>query len=366
MGRCAYSSRRVSTESLLPPSKLRGEPVRQKNAFTLIELLVVIAIIGILVALLLPAVNAAREAARRAQCSNNLKQIGIALHNYHGAHGAFPPGETYIEIAGSNQVGGRIRLGDGKSVISGHAWSAFILPFLEDSMVYDRLNWSLPGWCTSAEMRDADLEHYAACSTVVSPYICPSSPESPQYNGKSGDLPVNSMGLIQYVGIAGSDLMRGTFWDETYDTYGRRVANGGTFYLHSKTRVRDIIDGTSKVMGVGEYSGVTECQALNPFGGTTNNGTGWNLGFKGGGDFIWPARTIAFPPNSRYFWDDPDAKTCDPIQSTITKGALKSMHPGGIHALMLDGSTHFLEENIDLTTYKNLADIDDGNVLVEY
>ena len=317
--------------------------------FTLVELLVVIAIIGILIALLLPAVQAAREAARRMQCSSNLKQIGVALHNYNSAHGMFPPAETFLET-GPFASG---RSYKGRSVGSGHAWSAFILPYLEQQAVYDMINWEVPGWVNSTSIMNADLRHYAAMTSVISTYICPSSPEASTFNGvlSPADHPANKLALIQYVGIAGSDR-------------AGSPSELGVFFTVSETRVRDIPDGTANTMGVGEYAGVTEGQKLSPIGGTGNNSGSWDLGYWGGGELgVWPARTIAFPAMSPNFYYEVEIAEQPPLTSTITRAALKSPHPGGIHIMLMDGSVRFLSLEVDFMTYQDLADCADGNVL---
>ena len=140
-------------------------PTHRTSGFTLVELLVVIAIIGILIALLLPAVQAAREPARRMQCSNHLKQMGLALHNYHSTHRTFPMGESLIAD------GQYARYSYGSAMVgSGHAWSGFVLPYLEQKSVYEQLNWSLPGWTgiTDADaVRNADPLHFAALTAVI-------------------------------------------------------------------------------------------------------------------------------------------------------------------------------------------------------
>src|SRR5947209_4247938 len=121
---------------------------RRRRAFTLIELLVVITIIGVLIALILPAVQAAREAARKAQCSNNLKQMGLALHNYHGTHNVLPSGYVY-------QKG---------YAVGGFGWASMILPHMEQSPLYASINFSLPAWSS---------DNATACVTTVNSYQCP-------------------------------------------------------------------------------------------------------------------------------------------------------------------------------------------------
>ena len=130
--------------------------------FTLIELLVVIAIIAVLIALLLPAVQQAREAARRSQCKNNLKQMGLALHNYHDAFSVFPPGGTTCNPCSAYS-----------SANNGHLMTADILPYMDQVAIYNKLNWRVPGYAYYTGVQDA--AHEAALLTKIPAYICPSS-----------------------------------------------------------------------------------------------------------------------------------------------------------------------------------------------
>lgn len=322
----------------------------RRSGFTLVELLVAIAIMAIMIALLLPAIQQAREAARRAQCKNNLKQLGLALHNYHDAYLVFPPGETNTKDIGYGTAG--------------HAWQGFVLPYLDQTAVYSRLNWSLPGWIWPPVVETVDPNHTMAVNTVLSVYLCPSSTQSAKVNIMPGSPahPPNHLGNCEYVGIAGSDLNPRTGWTN--------ASNRGAFFLNSRTSVRDFTDGTANTMLVGEFSGVAKCQALNAGGGTSNSSLSWDMGNQCGnclgGEMTWAAKTVAFPPNGAYFWNDADAQRCPPVESVVSRAALKSNHKGGIHITLTDGSVRFLSENIDLVTYKNLADRADGNPVGEF
>ena len=167
---------------------------RKSAAFTLVELLVVITIIGILIALLLPAVQAAREAARRMQCANNVKQIGLALHNYLAAVNVFPPGEQFFQGNGDY----------------GPTWAYSILPYMELQQIFDNVS---PLYPTYSDPLKGTLTHQAALCTQIAAYRCPSSGHAPKFNYytaatvSSAGYSLNDLCLLEYVGIAGSDCV---------------------------------------------------------------------------------------------------------------------------------------------------------------
>jgi prepilin-type N-terminal cleavage/methylation domain-containing protein len=323
--------------------------------FTLIELLVVIAIIGILVALLLPAVQAAREAARRTQCLNNVKQIGIALQNYHSTWNTFPPGETALP---NNQPG--------------HSWAGFISPYLEENLPIDFKYSGYPD--SAAGFAQLPVEHYRALTARIPAYKCPSSAHAATYNYDGypeGILPpnpgsttfalANAFGILEYMGIAGSNRVTVPSTD--------LVSELGTLFHNSKIRTQHITDGTSHTMLVGEYSHVTQFQHLNEFQGLKDNDTTWDLGRWPGGDYLFSCKTIAYAPFSPAFV--PKQGTYDVgaaafILKTISGAALKSGHVTGIHIGMADGSARFLVADVDLTTLKNLADRADGGTVGDF
>ncbi|NND98212.1 MAG: DUF1559 domain-containing protein [Pirellulaceae bacterium] len=194
--------------------------VSQRGGFTLVELLVVIAIIGILVGLMLPAVQAVREAARRMQCQNHLKQIGLAMQNYHSAYRKFPPGGIQV----------RPEVADGKQF----AWSAMVLPFLEQSATYDRINFDYPF---------DDPINSDVAAKVIPTYLCPTTPRMvPLHYGRAA---------IDYGGI-----------------YGERIASHnypprGVMIHDMAIRFRDITDGTSRTLMIAEDANFPDGQWIN-------------------------------------------------------------------------------------------------------
>jgi prepilin-type N-terminal cleavage/methylation domain-containing protein/prepilin-type processing-associated H-X9-DG protein len=331
------------------------------GGFTLIELLVVIAIIAVLIGLLLPAVQKVREAAARTQCQNNLKQLGLALHNYNDVYGKVPPGG-----AGPNPPSDNfIVLPAGTP--NNHAWSYRLLPFIEQDNLFRNDLPNAPGYFYyHPEIATNYPAHYLAVTTPLKIYRCPSSGHSDHGQMyapfQGGPDPKNwtfdDFATMEYVGIAGSD---------------RRVDNNsmpilGMMYRNSDIKLLDATDGTSNTMVIGEYSGTTAQQHFNAYQSTSDNTTTWDLGYDLP-PHCWSWKMIAYPPNSPYFFG-PYAPGSDldvglPVLSTvICKNALKSPHPGGINVLYLDGSVHFVPNTINLEVYKNLADRSDGNVNV--
>ncbi|MEO8498190.1 MAG: DUF1559 domain-containing protein [Planctomycetota bacterium] len=286
----------------------------QHKAFTLVELLVVIAIIGILVALLLPAVQAAREAARRMSCYNNLKQIGLALHNYHDTYQALPMGWIGLETPN-----GRV-LSEGEP---GWGWAAHLLPFIEQNTVTDIVRDTLP---------IIDPLNQAARDTHLPIYRCPSDANSRQFFDleDAGGAVLATVPTANYVGMFGTTELA----DCEGLAPGVQCRGTGAFYHNSSTRFRDFIDGTSSTLLVGERS-------------SKHGGSTW-LGAVPGADESF-ARILAItdhPPNS------PGSHLDDP----------GSYHPAGTNFVFADGSVHLIVETIDLNVYYGLATLQGGEV----
>ncbi|QDU06953.1 DUF1559 domain-containing protein [Gimesia aquarii] len=333
--------------------------IPRKRGFTLIELLVVIAIIAILIALLLPAVQQAREAARRSTCKNHLKQIGLALHNYHDTFLRFPIGE--------------------QSPVWRANWRAPILPYLDQAPAYNQMNFSI-GTSTigfaSAGSSGYGYGTGAGTNEIlktlrVPVYNCPSSPHSNAANDSANVKNNSELGqTMDYVGIAGATPdpsgATTTVCSAASAGYGAgQFCSNGLLVPNDSFRMRDITDGTSNTIIVGEQSGQVNNQdsRSNYYGGwsgITNSskvaslldGSTWGSG----------TTTVKYSINS--FWNsgagDEAYRTYGP--NTI----LGSYHTGGTHVLLTDGAVRFLSDNLDFSTLANLCSKSDGQVLGEF
>jgi len=330
----------------------------------LIELLVVIAIIAILIALLLPAVQQAREAARRTQCKNNLKQIGLALHNYHDTFGGFP-------IGANTALFGQW----------GISWWAGVLPYIDQAPLYNRLVFegNHPGWAhntgpagagftTSAGFRNGQ----AANGKSISVMVCPSSPLPPLVSAGNGGV----INTPEYVGISGainnpvlgfSETRQATCCGCCGAVANTGVMSSGGMLIGGgqNIQIKDCIDGTSNVIIVAEESDYGTDVANNNFRVPINNNPhGWLMGtpsaLTNGGDRKFNITTVRYSPNTV------DISVPGVGSNLGANNGIFSVHEGGAHVLLADGSVHFISENIDLLTLYRLSTRDDRQVVGQY
>ncbi|MBA2114987.1 DUF1559 domain-containing protein [Bremerella alba] len=323
------------------------------GGFTLVELLVVIAIIGVLIALLLPAVQQAREAARRMSCSNNLKQVGIGLHNYHDTFGSFPYGvrQGYSSSFGPSFWGG-------------------MLPFIEQASLYDRLDLSVSnsGWSANSGVLTGHAPTTLVCPSFAGDVD--TTPKNPSWDSAT-----------TYIGIAGAVLNNANFTESRTATgfdccshsgghNNGTTAAGGMLIANKVLRFKDATDGTSNTLAIGElggrmytansssYSEIAGSNVLMPASGIYH---GWLMGTNGAGtpttQRAFNLTTIRYAPNTRNF-------DLDGINGNYgPNNPLLSDHPGGVMGVFTDGHVEFISETINLDILKYQATRDDGQVI---
>jgi len=345
------------------PSIRSGQHSLRRPAFTLIELLVVIAIIAILIALLLPAVQQAREAARRSQCRNSLKQLGLALHNYHDAHNCFPP--AYIDVRGAAQVA------DNQGYWT---WSVFLLPYMDLAATYQVLD---PGAVLPSKINAVQKR---ALQSSFPAFRCPSAPEpmlhdiptDPGYVIETTSQGTCALPVTNYVvanNIAGVRQRRST--DGKTGTTGAV----GAFYANSSTNLRDLLDGSSNTILIGERAYIRN---------TVRNSAGMLLAVRdAGGTGPSAADTTSPVPDhsSNQGLLTIAASVQYPINAILTgantsqNAAFSSNHVGGAQFLLGDGRVQFISENVSVSndsawtcnsTLENLIGIQDGQLVGEF
>lgn len=342
--------------------------LKHRRAFTLIELLVVIAIIAVLIALLLPAVQQSREAARRAQCKNHLKQIGIAMNSYYEAHNTFPPGRMRNSVDGA-----------------GRCFSAYahLLPFLDASALYNQVNFN-------ADPDDPALNGTALSQTIPF-FLCPS--DSFQI------LQTNTVaGVIVNSAVHNYPLNTGT----TYPLSPRNpggVKVTGVYYENSSTRFADILDGSSQTVCISETikaeGGPSTWDGVSPTNGfvltqgndNATNGpelTDYATQCSGAGLLLQQTR------GSRWLYGAPGHSMYNHMRGPNDRGidcrgglphsirtnfwwdrlslnvAARSLHVGGVHALFCDGHVQFVSENINRATWTALGSRAGGEVIGDF
>jgi prepilin-type processing-associated H-X9-DG protein len=302
----------------IPFLRLPGDPTMKKRGFAFVEVLVIVGLIVIGMALLLPAIQQSRQDARRTQCKNNLKQYGLALHNYHDVYNKFPPG--WISKEGGPGHGARI------------GWQTSILPFVDQAPMFNQIDFNRPP-------HDADGKPIKHFQTVMSAYRCPTDPApnlnplrgdyaTSNYSGNYGDVPPPRL----------APLGLGDFWPGAVDA---PMTSRGIFARNSSVGMAQIIDGTSNTLMVGER------------------------GFASGAG-IW----VGVTDNAH----EDDSLTDGSHRSRPNAGwsSYSSRHGGGVHFLLCDGSVRFINDEIDskplpeMGTLQKLACKSDGHPMGEF
>jgi prepilin-type N-terminal cleavage/methylation domain-containing protein len=322
------------------------------HGFTLIELLVSISIISILVALLLPAVQAAREAARRTQCTNNLRQIGVAFHSYHDAFRQLPPAYVAVRHSILPQFLGISGQYDDANI---HTYGEFLLPFFEQGSVSRQIAATEP-YFAPADLSSIGLPNYtvdnqSAVAVAIPTFLCPSSPRGANpYTGTWNDL-----GIPISFRVGGNDygpsngVLRVSGGLLSFAPIQSGTPNNGAMSNNlPSTKFRDDTDGMSQTALMWEIAGRPDLYRGRKKAGTTTGG-GWTDVLNAENWFGGSSLDGATSPG-------PCAINCTNAAET----GVYSFHPNGVNLLLVDGSTHFLSENVDLGIFVALVTMQGG------
>ncbi len=301
---------------------------RVRRGFTLIELLVVIAIIAVIVALLLPAVQQAREAARRAQCKNNLKQLGVALQTYHESHNTFPSGWIAVDPV-TRQMSPHAGL-------SGAGWALMLLPVMDQLPLYEQFN---------SNLSIVDPANVSLGKRAINSLLGPSDSNMGSWviNDEGTGAPLATLAHANYVGVFGTAELDGCEnpnGTAPVSAAGQCIGNGA-FYHNSRVSFRDITDGSSNTFLIGERR--------------TDASQGWNSTWIG-----------SVPEGEESFARILGAVDHTPNHPDTHLDDFSSHHVGGTQFLLGDGQVRFIGENIDVNAYQALGTINQGEVVGDY
>ncbi|HWL09242.1 MAG TPA: DUF1559 domain-containing protein [Planctomicrobium sp.] len=361
-------------------SNRSGRPTNLRRGFTLIELLVVIAIIAILVALLLPAVQQAREAARRSQCKNNLKQLGLALHNYHGTHGVFP-----YSVANP----GHGNIAEMASVRTNHTGYLMLLPYLEQQGLYNLFNFNAAtglyghpncgeasGSLTLAGTQSEIESNIRLGATRIAAFLCPSDSSPSVFTSRC----VSQAGLgstvtprpltakasyafsNRLVATQGDRANYGAMGQNSVSLWGREnQRERAMFGYNSNCRMRDLSDGSSNTIAMVETTLAVHSSSHE---GISWVAPGWsNIGVN------LQHPVVSINETRCCLWD-PDGPFTNTAPGRMgvngSGGFAGSSHVGGVHVVLGDGSVRFLSQNVGYQTRTNLAIVADGQVVGEF
>jgi len=340
------------------------------RGFTLVELLVVIAIIGILVALLLPAIQAARAAAARSSCSNNLKQFGIALHNFNDTHGKLPPalihpGWHATAIPTQRRYNGPdwdYERNDTEYLIYNHSGFISLLPFMEQKNLYDQYNFRIVGAIrnnTAATLapNPSPNPNFVVAEQLLKVHACPSDQVPPKFTSASSGYEKTDARRSNYFFNIGNNIDQTEPWDLQT---AARMAVRGPFGINSTCTLAAIRDGTAQTIAIGESKQKHGNPQYGPFWGV-----GSHTAVTGRGAIttnVFATTAQCWKPNYSYYWDP----ACDPGPPTQANKPLQyawgfgSWHPQVTQFVMCDGAVKGLNDNIDVAVWTTYTTMEGG------